>query len=132
MSFCVCQGAILQCSLGNLPSMLNVLPTNMTNVISKPMANIMDNKPLINIMPFGMCLNLNKPIPTPITMVVNAVGVLTPMTPCVPIIPAPWTPGSTTVLLKNIPALTDSSILMCAYGGVIKCNFAGQVTAQLK
>lgn len=129
MSFCVCQGAILQCPFGNAPSTLNILPNNMTNVTSKPMATIMDNKPFVNIMPFGMCMTLSNP--TVATATASALGVLTPM-PCIPVISAPWTPGSNTVLLKNIPALTDSSILMCAYGGVIKCNFAGQVTAQLK
>jgi hypothetical protein len=35
-------------------------------------------------------------------------------------------------MIKGQPALTDSSVLTCAYGGAIKCNFAGQVTSQLK
>ena len=129
MGFCVSHGAILQCPFGNMPSTLNVLPNNMVNVTSKPMATIMDNKPFVNITPFGMCMSLANP--TVASATASALGVLTPM-PCIPMITAPWTPGSTTVLIKNIPALTDKSILMCAYGGVIKCNFAGQITSQLK
>ena len=129
MSFCVCHGAILQCPFGNAPSTWNVLPNNMVNVTSKPMATILDNKPFVNIMPFGMCISLSNP--TVASATASAGGVLTPM-PCVPVLPSPWIMGSNTVLLKNISALTDKSTLMCAYGGVIKCNFSGQITAQLK
>lgn len=129
MGFCVCQGAMLQCSFGNAPSTLNVLPAITVNVTSKPMATIMDNQPFVNIIPFGMCMNPANPAVASATAA--ALGVLTPM-PCIPVITAPWTPGSVTVTLKGKPALTDSSLLMCAYGGVIKCNFAGQVTSQIK
>lgn len=129
MGFCVCQGAILMCSFGMIPTTLNILPSNMVNVTSKPMATIMDNKPMVNITSFGMCSSLSNP--TVASATATALGVLTPM-PCVPVLTSPWTPGSSTTLIKNIPALTDTSTLMCAYGGVIKCNFAGQVTSNVK
>lgn len=129
MGFCVCHGAIIQCSFGNAPVPLNIIPQTMVNTNSKPMATIMDNKPFVNISPFGMCTSLANPAVASATSA--AMGVLTPM-PCTPVITAPWSPGSSAVMVKGIPALTDSSVLMCAYGGIIKCNFAGQVTAQIK
>jgi hypothetical protein len=57
-------------------------------------------------------------------------GVLTPM-PCMPVIPAPWAPGSPTVLIANMPALNNSSKLMCAWGGVIQISSPGQGTVEI-
>jgi len=121
----VCMGAALQCSFGLAPSSLVVLPTNKMLTSSVPAANIMDNKPMVNIMPFGMCSSPSNP--TVAAATAAALGVLTPM-PCVPNTPAPWTPGAPTVLLANMPALDDTSMLTCIWGGVIKVNFAGQAT----
>jgi hypothetical protein len=56
-----------------------------------------------------------------------AMGVLTPM-PCVPATTTPWVPGAPTVLLKNFPALNNTSKLMCMWAGVISVQFAGQTT----
>jgi hypothetical protein len=118
-------GAALQCSFGVAPSSLVVLPTNKMLTSSVPAANIMDNKPMVNIMPFGMCSSPSNP--TVAAATAAALGVLTPM-PCVPNTPAPWTPGAPTVLLANMPALDDTSMLTCIWGGMIKVNFAGQAT----
>ena len=52
MGFCVCGGAVLSCSFGMAPSVLNVLPANKV-VSAMPIATIMDNKPIVNILPFG-------------------------------------------------------------------------------
>lgn len=82
----VCTGALLQCSFGIAPGTLNVLPTSRTIVGNMPMANIMDNKPLVNILPFGMCNSLANP--TVAAATAAALGVLTPM-PCIPATPAP-------------------------------------------
>ena len=60
MGFCVCGGAMLSCPFGMTPSVLNVLPENRT-VTSMPIATIMDNKPMVNVMPFGMCKSLANP-----------------------------------------------------------------------
>ena len=56
-----------------------------------------------------------------------ALGVLTPM-PCIPNTPAPWVPGSPTVILEKFPALNETSKLMCVWAGVISITFPGQVT----
>ena len=121
----VCTGAMLQCSFGIAPATLNVLPTSRTIINNLPMANIMDNKPFVNILPFGMCNSIANP--TVAAATAAALGVLTPM-PCIPAISAPWAPGSPTVLVGNIPALTAQSQLLCMWGGVIQISFPGQVT----
>lgn len=116
MSFCVCGGAMLTCSFGMAPSVMNVLPT--ARVVSNmPLATIMDNIPMVNIMPFGMCQSPANP--TVAAATAAAMGVLTPM-PCIPVIPGPWVPGSPTVLIGGKPALNNTCKLMCAYAGVIQ------------
>lgn len=123
----VTTGAMLQCTFGLAPSTLNVLPVNLVTAGS-PAANIMDNKPIVNIPPFGMC---NSPAnPTVAAATAAALGVLTPM-PCIPMIAAPWTPGAPTVMIKNMPALNNTSKCMCNWGGVISINSAGQFTVNV-
>jgi len=124
----VVNGAMLQCSFGVAPSSLNVLPANKVNVEGVPAANIMDYKPMVNIMPFGMCSSPTNP--TVISATSAALGVLTPM-PCMPNTVAPWTPGSPTVPIANMPALNDSSTCMCTWTGVISITFAGQITTDI-
>jgi len=123
----VCAGAMLKCSFGLAPGTLVVLPANgvMTAV---PDATIMDNKPVVNIAPFGMCNSLANP--TVAAATAAAMGVLTPM-PCVPMTAAPWMPGSPTVLLGNLPALNNASKLMCMAGGVIEVVMPGQATVAI-
>jgi len=127
MGIQVCMGAMLQCSFGAAPSTLAVLPANAV-LTATPDANIMDNKPMVNIMPFGMCSSMANP--TVAAATAAALGALTPM-PCVPVIPAPWAPGSPTVLIANMPALNNSSKLMCAYAGVIQITNPGQTTVMI-
>lgn len=123
----VCGGAILQCSFGVAPSSLVILPKNKV-MTSMPIANIMDNIPMANILPFGMCSSMANP--TVASATAAALGVLTPM-PCIPVTSAPWTPGSPTVLVANMPAINDSSKCMCNWGGIISINMPGQFTIQI-
>ena len=102
----VCMGAMLKCSMGVAPSSLVVLPVNRVMTSYVPAANIMDNKPMVNIMPFGMCQSPANP--TVAAATAAALGVLTPM-PCIPNTPAPWAPGAPTVMIANMPALDDTS-----------------------
>jgi hypothetical protein len=51
--------------------------------------------------------------------------------PCIPITPAPWAPGSPTVLIANMPALNNTCKLNCIWGGVISISQAGQVTVDI-
>ncbi|MEG1918497.1 MAG: DUF4280 domain-containing protein, partial [Oscillospiraceae bacterium] len=125
MGLCVCMGANLQCSFGVAPSALIVNSQVTALTSSKPMATIMDNKPMANILPFGMCNSVANPAtkrPPPV--------MFTPA-PCIPVISAPWAPGSPTVLVSNVPALNNSSKLMCMWGGVISIVNPGQMQAMV-
>ncbi|HEX4135065.1 MAG TPA: DUF4280 domain-containing protein [Bryobacteraceae bacterium] len=123
----VCMGAMLQCSFGAAPSSLIVLPANKV-LTGTPAANIMDNKPMVNIAPFGMCISPSNP--TVAAATAAALGVLTPM-PCIPVTASPWAPGAPTVLIANMPALDSNSKLMCSWGGVIQINVPGQFTVEI-
>jgi len=126
MANAICLGAMMKCSFGLAPSSLVVLPTN--KVLSgKPMATIMDNKPMLNILPFGMCQSMANP--TVIAATAAALGVLTPM-PCIPNTVAPWTVGAPTVMIGNLPALNSSAKLMCVWAGVIELLPPGVPTVQ--
>jgi Domain of unknown function (DUF4280) len=87
--------------------------------------NIMDHVPMMNIMPFGMCQSPANPMVAAATAA--AMGVLTPM-PCIPATTSPWVPGAPTVLVAGMPALNNSSKLICMWGGVIQFTNPGQTT----
>lgn len=116
------------CPFGVAPSTLLVLPTSRVVAGVMPAANIMDNKPFVNILPFGMCVSLANPMVAAATAA--AFGVLTPM-PCIPVTIAPWMPGSLTTLIGNMPALSNTSKLMCMWGGVIQITTPGQFTVMV-
>ncbi|AID27128.1 DUF4280 domain-containing protein [Salmonella bongori] len=120
----VCTGATICCSFGLAPSVLNVLPANRTLVGGLPIATIMDNKPMVNILPFGMCSSMANP--SVVAATAAALGVLTPM-PCIPATVAPWMPGSPTALVGNMPALNMQSQLMCMWAGIIQIVQPGQM-----
>ena len=123
MGLVACTGANMMCTMGAAPSALMVLPVN--HVLgATPIANIMDNVPFLNILPFGVCMSPANPAVAAATAA--ALGVLTPM-PCTPMPVAPWVPGVPTVLIGNMPTLDMNSKLMCAYAGVISIVNPGQV-----
>ena len=121
----VCAGAVLQCSFGAAPAVLNVLPVNRVLTSGMPAATIMDHIPLVNVPTFGMCMSIANPMVAAATAA--ALGVLTPM-PCMPATATPWIPGGApTVLSGNMPAIDANSTLMCNWAGVIKIAMPGQV-----
>jgi hypothetical protein len=110
------------------PSSLTTIPKGQPVQAGGQMAaTINDNIPMGNIPPFGMCMAPTNPQVAAATAA--AMGVLTPQ-PCIPVIPAPWAPGSPTVLVNNVPALTNTCQCMCAWAGVITVSFPGEVTVQ--
>ena len=127
----VCKGAQLSCNFGSNPSVLDVPPLNKMKTSNQPAANIMDNKPGVNIKPFGPCKSMGNPAVAAATASATAaaqgVFTLTPM-PCSPVFPAPWAPGAPTVMLANMPVLNNTSKLNCAFGGVISIVSPGQTT----
>lgn len=112
----VSMGAMMACSFGAAPASLIVIPPLVLGE-GPPAANILDNIPIANVPPFGMCSSLANP--TVAAATAAALGVLTPM-PCVPVTPAPWAPGAPKTLLRGAPALDASCKLMCAWAGVIQ------------
>ncbi|MCY1033880.1 DUF4280 domain-containing protein [Corallococcus sp. BB11-1] len=124
----VCMGAMMQCSFGVAPGPLVVLPTNRVLVGGPPAATIMDHAPLVNIPPFVMCTSPSNP--TVAAATAAAMGVLVPM-PCIPVTSAPWVVGAPTVFIGNMPALNNSSKLMCNWGGVIQITTPGQFTTEV-
>lgn len=124
MGLLVCNGASLMCSFGAAPSTLIVPPLN--KVLSgTPAANIMDFKPMMNILPFGMCQAMSNPAVAAATAA--KLGVFTPM-PCIPVVPAPWAPGCPKTLIGGMPALNNTCKAACVYGGVISITYPGQAT----
>ena len=57
----VCQSAMLQCTFGMAPSTFSVVDPTRPKCMNLAIGNIMDNKPMVNIAPFGMCQSLANP-----------------------------------------------------------------------
>jgi len=123
----VCNGAMMRCTMGMAPSTLTVLPVNRVMNNNQPQANIMDNKPMVNILPFGLCRSLANPVVASATSA--AMGTLTPM-PCIPNTPGPWMPGTPKMLVANQPALHKPCKLMCVWAGTISIVNPGQVNVK--
>jgi hypothetical protein len=118
----VVAGAQLACTFGAAPAVLVVLPEARVMVEGRPAATVMDYKPLVNIPTFGMCSSPANPQVASATAA--AAGVLTPM-PCIPATVSPWLPGAPTVLIGQLPALSNSSMCLCTWGGQISIGVAG-------
>ena len=124
----VCATAVMMCSFGMAPSNLMVLPLNRVMTNNQFDANIMDHIPMVNIMPFGMCMSIANPVVASATAA--ALGVLTPM-PCIPATTTPWVTGAPTVLLGNMPTLDNTHILNCMWLGIITFTTAGEFTVMV-
>ncbi|MBL1176266.1 DUF4280 domain-containing protein [Pantanalinema sp. GBBB05] len=124
-----CMTATLQCvPFGMTPSALIVIPKGTPVMVNGLLAaTIMDFAPTVNILPFGMCSSIANP--TVAAATAAASGVLTPM-PCVPVT-TPWSPGALKVKIGVFPALTNTSVCNCAWGGVIKITAPGQFTVNV-
>ena len=117
--------ATLKCTFGDKTSKLNVSSSRTVFLTGKPMANISDHKPVVNISPFGKCRTIDYP-PTGAATAANH-GKLTPM-PCVPGTSfSEWQNGKDDYIVKGKPALLKSSICRCQWGGIISIINDGQV-----
>jgi hypothetical protein len=110
-------GDTLTCTMGLAPGKIIVIPKGPpVQMEGKFVATIMDNIPMANIVPFGMC---NSPSnPAVIATTAAALGVHTPA-PCIPATPAPWAPPCPTVKIGNFQAIDSSSKLTCLWAGTI-------------
>jgi len=116
MAKAVVAGAMLKCSYGVAPTPFVVLPLNKVLAKNMPMANIMDNKPFVNIIPFGLCNSSTNP--AVIAARAAALGAPVPG-PCIPAVLAPWSGGNKKVLVGGKPAVTDASKCRCTWNGQI-------------
>jgi hypothetical protein len=123
----VVNAAMLSCTMGLGPPMpLTAIPKG-TPVTAggQPVATIADALPMANIPTFGMC---NSPAnPTVIAATAAALGVHTPM-PCLPVPLGAWVPGSSKVVLGEVPVLTAPSTCQCSWAGTISIGMPGQTT----
>lgn len=120
----VADGASIRCSEGLAPSKLTVLPTAAGQASELPAATVDDHQPMLNVAPFGMCKAQANPQVASATAA--AQGVLTPQ-PCVPVLGAPWSPGSPLVRIGEVKALTADSTCKCAWSGTIDIVDPGSV-----
>lgn len=108
----VANTASCKCMFGSALGTLTVPPASRCMACGQPAATITD----MVVTPFGMCSNPANPA----TMKVIA-GVVTMVPqPCTPVLATPWAPGSPTIYIGGKPALSSTSVLMCAYGGSIQ------------
>ena len=119
----VCTGATMQCAMGTTPSNFAAMGAAVTT--NTPVGVVTDIT-LSNIPPFGLCQSPSNPQVAAATAA--AAGVLTPQ-PCMPLVPAPWAPGSSVVALDGVPVLDDSSQCTCAWGGAVSVTSPGQSSA---
>lgn len=117
----VVNGAQLRCSMGLAPASLAVLPSGFEDD-GQPIATVNDSRPMVNVMPFGMCRSMANPQVASATSA--AQGVLTPQ-PCVPVTSSPWSPGSAQVSINDVAALTSNSTCNCQWAGVIDITNPG-------
>ncbi len=115
VQFYVTSGAKLMCPFAAGVGSLTVTRISPLHD-NKPLANIADCQPMVNIASFGMCTTLSNPQVAAATSA--ALGVLTPQ-PCIPCIAGTWKPGKPDTLIANQPALLNTDTLQCAWGGVI-------------
>lgn len=128
MSFCLCTGATLSCPFGAAPALFSALPAPRVMIGTMPAGVMTDMAPAVNLPPFGLCSSLSNPAVASATAA--AMGALTPM-PCVPVPTGPWLNPVPDVLVGGQPAISGGSRLMCAWGGQISVQFAGQTGAQV-
>lgn len=128
MSYLVCAGGSLKCPFGSVPAIFSALPAAGVMAGESPAGVLTDMVPFLNIAAFGLCKSLSNP--TVASATAAAMGTLTPM-PCVPMPVGSWSNPASKVLISGRPALTDAGKLLCAWGGEISVQFAGQSGVQL-
>lgn len=128
MSLCLCSGGVLSCPFGAAPAPFSALPVPRVLVSGRPAGVMTDMAPVASIPSFGLCSSLGNPAVASATAA--ALGALTPM-PCVPVPTGPWINAAPKVLIGGRQAISDGSRLICAWGGQISVQFAGQTSVQL-
>lgn len=103
-------GSFVSCSRGVVATPLVVIPSNPVFLNTGPAACILDCKPFVNIIPFGMCTSQTNPA------VIAAWGAPVPCTP-IPVPPMWITKRINTML--GVPILDEEGTTFCPLGGKI-------------
>ncbi|CAM3599522.1 DUF4280 domain-containing protein [Marinicrinis lubricantis] len=119
----VVAGAVLTCNCGTMRTRLTMPLSHGVYIKEKAQMNVMDYKPNVNIMPFGLCCTIKNPEVDEATKANN--HVLTPM-PCKPVIQMPWTNGKSDKIIEGQPALLSKSTTTCIHQGIITIEDDGQ------
>ena len=109
----ISHNAPMKCSFGSSPMLLRL------QMGPQAVATALDNKPIINIPPAGVCMSPANPHVAAATAA--SAGQLTPM-PCIPGCgDSPWTPESLNLRSGSPPRgqLMQNSTLVCRWGGII-------------
>lgn len=117
----VVHGAMLKCSEGLAPATFAV-PMQKSSSETFRVGTVQDNVPMVNVPAFGMCKTQANPQVAAATSAAS--GVLTPM-PCVPIISAPWSGGSSISSTEAKALLVEDSTCSCQWGGRIEVTEPG-------
>lgn len=128
MSELITTGTSIKCPLGDAEVPFVATHNPFYVIGGKPVGNIDDGEPLINIPSFGLCKSMANPAVAAATAA--ALGVLTPQ-PCVPVTKA-WMPKQTKMLSNGKPVLTRDCTCMCAYGGQIMVSNPSQHAVAIK
>lgn len=116
------QTATLQCSYGASPCSLTVTNVTTAQGVNNMAANILTDTAYSDISGFSTCTSPSNPV-------ISGSGGTVSSTGCTPTFGSPWTPGSTTVQISSICALTSSSTLTCNYAsGTISIINSGATT----
>jgi hypothetical protein len=78
----------------------------------------MDHIPMTNVAPFGMCQSVSNP---------QVAAAQSPQ-PCIPVLPAPWSPGASVVTIQGLKALSDDSTCNCTWAGTVSITNPGTST----
>jgi len=107
------KGAKLKCPWGSEQSELEVVHlTERVLLCGKPMANVMDSKPLVNIKPFGKCSSLANPTVAAATSA--NYGRLQKM-PCIPNTPFPWLNSLMNITINEEPMVETQQALCIGF-----------------
>jgi hypothetical protein len=105
----VVRGAMVKCTLGTCPDVLNMPFSHGVFLKDKPQLNVADSVSGANIKCFGACAKSSPP------------------PPCTPVFCGQWINVHKTHLkIENKDALIQDANLMCASGGIVSIETCGQ------
>jgi hypothetical protein len=111
----VVEGAMLECSCGNMTTPLRVSQKRYAFIAGKKVATEIDCKPQKDIIPFGGCCSPGHPQKANIVK----------RKPCILKLQSKWSHPEPTVVADDLSVLLDSSLLICQCGGAIRIVDSG-------